>query len=185
MILKFKQGFNAIFERLPTAEKLLHLLIVVWILVQIIISNFMHVHGDTQWADVNLVSQIHAYGGLLLIPITLIFCWKIIKRRTMSDIYPWLYKDFRGIKSDIEVLRTFRLPEPHPGGLAAMIEGLGLLALLLALATGSIWYAFVSNGDLSPTLLDIHKTSVGLIEAYFYGHGLFGLLHFIAWWRSN
>jgi len=38
---------------------------------------------------------------------------------------------------------------------------------------------------MSALLLEIHKTSVGLIETYFYAHGLFGLLHLVKWWRSR
>ncbi|MBB1312929.1 cytochrome b/b6 domain-containing protein [Aliivibrio sp. SR45-2] len=187
MSLHLKDGFNVLFERLPTSEKILHILVMLWVLLQIITSNFMHVHSDTLWTEINVVSHIHAYGGLLLIPITLLFSWKIIKRRKMSDIYPWLYKDISEIKKDIKTLSTFRLPEVRPGGLAATIEGLGLLALLLALVTGAMWYISASNGNLSfsPQLLEIHKTSVGFIEAYFYGHGLFGLLHLADWWRSQ
>ena len=187
MRLQLKEGVHALFERLPHSEKILHLLVMLWVLMQIITSNFMHVHSDTPWADINVVSHIHAYGGLLLFPITLLFSWKIIKRRKISDIYPWLHKDISEIKKDIKTLSTFSLPEVRPGGLAATIEGLGLLALLLALVTGAMWYISASNGSLSfsPQLLEIHKTSVGLIEAYFYGHGLFGLLHLVVWWRSQ
>ncbi|OCH27747.1 hypothetical protein A6E13_08350 [Aliivibrio fischeri] len=182
---QLKEGVNVLFERLPLSEKILHLLVLLWVLMQIITSNFMHVHSDTRWADINVVSYVHAYGGLLLFPITLLFLWKIIKRRKVSDIYPWLHKDISEVKKGIKTLSTFRLPEVRPGGLAAVIEGLGLLALLLALVTGALWYIMASNGNISPQLLEIHKTSVGLIEIYFYGHGLFGLLHLVVWWRCQ
>ncbi|WP_345197260.1 hypothetical protein [Kistimonas scapharcae] len=37
----------------------------------------------------------------------------------------------------------------------------------------------------APLLLSIHKTSVGAIECYFYGHGGFALLHLVSWWRGT
>ena len=132
-----------------------------------------------------MISQVHMYSGLALLPISLIFMTVVIRRRTFADLYPWLYKDFAVIAEDIKTLFTFRLPKARPAGLSATIEGLGLLALLLAIFTGCLWYADAVTGHMSALLLEIHKSSVGLIETYFYAHGLFGLLHLIEWWRSN
>lgn len=185
MVSRITEGFNALFENLPKSEKILHLLILIWVLAQIISSSFMHVHPDTSWNSINTISQFHMYSGLILLPITLIFMAVVIRRRKLSDIYPWLYKNIDVIREDIKTLLTFQLPKARPGGLAATIEGLGLLALLLALVTGCLWYAAASTGDMSALLLEIHKTSVGLIETYFYAHGLFGLLHLVKWWRSR
>lgn len=180
---RVKEGVDELFANLPKSEKVLHALILVWVLAQIISSNFMHVHADTLWGNINLMAKFHVYSGLFLIPITLVFLYRVIARRKITDLYPWLSGNFEQIKKDMAVIRTFRLPESHPSGLAATVEGLGLLALLLALFTGSIWYLFASNSGTSPLLLDIHKTSVGLIEAYFYAHGFMGILHFVQWWR--
>ncbi|MGF1688867.1 cytochrome b/b6 domain-containing protein [Photobacterium japonica] len=182
---RVKKGVGALFAELPTSEKVLHGLSLVWVLLQIISSNFMHVHADTLWGNINLMAKFHVYSGLCLLPITLVFVYHVIKRRTIADMYPWLFGHFSQIKKDINVLRTLRLPESHPAGLAATVEGLGLLALLLALVTGTLWYLGASNAGTSPQLLEIHKTSVGLIEAYFYAHGAMGLLHLLQWWRTK
>lgn len=100
-------------------------------------------------------------------------------------MYPWLSGNFTQIKQDLQCLSRVELPESHPAGIAATVEGLGLLALLLALVTGTAWYLSASSTGISPELLKIHKTSVGLIETYFYGHGAMALLHFIHWWREG
>ena len=182
---RVKAGVDALFVKLPKSEKVLHFLILIWVLTQIISSNFMHVHPDTLWGSINFMAKFHIYSGLGLIPITIVFCYTIIKRRKLADLYPWLHGNFSQIKLDINIIRTLHLPKSHPAGLAATVEGLGLLALALALVTGSMWYLSASNCGISPLLLDIHKTSVGFIEAYFYGHGFLALLHFAQWWRSQ
>lgn len=145
----------------------------------------MDVNSDTPWSGVNFMTLFHAYSGLMLFVISLIFIVKIFNRRKVVDMYPWIYKNYDGIKTDIKTLTRLQLPKPNPAGLAATIEGLGLLALLLALLTGGLWYITTSNGSASPLLLEIHTTSVGLIEVYFYGHGLFGLLHLVQWCRAQ
>ncbi len=182
---RIKQGIEELFANLPHAEKALHALVLIWVLTQIISSNFMHVHADTIWSSVNQVAKLHVYGGLLLLPISLLFIYKVLKRRTIVDMYPWLSGNFSQIKADIQTLRQFTLPKTHPAGLAATVEGLGLLALLLALVTGTLWYIVASSSGIAPTLLSIHKTSVGLIETYFYAHGAMALLHYIQWWRTQ
>ncbi|HAS61182.1 MAG TPA: hypothetical protein DCS35_00610 [Vibrio sp.] len=182
---RLKEGIDELFVNLPKSEKLLHALVLFWVLAQIISSNFMHVHASTLWESINLVAKVHVYAGLLLVPITLVFFYKILKRRKLADMYPWLSGNFAQIKQDLKTLRSFKLLESHPGGVAATVEGLGLLALLLALATGALWYFNASISGTSPQLLEIHKTSVGLIETYFYAHGAMAILHYIHWWRSK
>ena len=182
---RVKEGVDELFAALPKSEKVLHALILIWVLVQIITSNFMHVHTTTQWDTINLVAKYHVYAGLLLVPIALVFFYKILMRRKIADMYPWLCGNFTQIKKDIKTLCSFKLLEPHPSGVAATVEGLGLLALLLALVTGAAWYIGASTSGTSPDLLEIHKTSVGLIETYFYAHGGMALLHYIHWWRNK
>ncbi|MFC5080641.1 hypothetical protein VTH8203_04482 [Vibrio thalassae] len=185
MLSRIKEGVDTLFTNLPESEKVLHALTLFWVLVQIISSNFIHVHADTLWSSINSIAKIHIYSGLLLIPLTLVFVYKVIKRRTIGDMYPWLSGNFTQIKQDLQCLSRVELPESHPAGIAATVEGLGLLALLLALVTGTAWYLSASSTGISPELLKIHKTSVGLIETYFYGHGAMALLHFIHWWREG
>ncbi len=95
-----------------------------------------------------------------------VFFVVVLSRRKVTDLYPWLSGNFGRIIEDIKVLRTFKLPEARPAGLAATIEGLGLLALLLAAVTGTLWMiSFLSNNTSDPDFLAIHKTAVGAIEA--------------------
>ena len=183
VIQKTRQGLSFLFLHLPKPEKWLHLLVLTWVLWQLLMSFGMHVHSDTPFNQITLIDKLHIYGGLGLFPLAIIFFAIILHRRKLADLYPWLQMDFRGIKADIQTLCTRKLPEAAPGGLAATVEGLGLLALLLALVTGFLWYCAISLGVTdAPQLLQIHKTCVGAIELYFYGHSTFALLHLLTWW---
>lgn len=124
-------------------------------------------------------------AGLTLTLFALLFFAKVYLRRGSQDLYPWLGGHWQQIIADLKQLKAMRLPEPVPGGLAATVEGLGLLALLLAVATGALWFVVAQMGFDSALLLSIHKTAVGAIELYFYGHGGFALLHLLHWWRQQ
>ncbi len=106
-------------------------------------------------------------------------------RRQFVDLYPWFYGRFDILKQDLDSLLKLKLPETKPSGLAACIEGLGLLALLLALLTGGVWYWFLSSNGPNDLLLSVHKLSVTFIQIYFFGHGTAALLHLIKWWHTQ
>ncbi|MDD1793185.1 hypothetical protein L4D06_05745 [Enterovibrio makurazakiensis] len=181
---KTLRGLSYLFSQLPKSEKWLHMLTMTWVIYQIATSFGMHVHGDTTHTQITLVDELHMYGGLGLMFVSLIFFIVVINRRHLSDLYPWAYGRFAAIQQDIRALVKWHLPEPQHGGLAATVEGLGLLALFLAIFTGSWWFVLFAKGStLAPDFLSIHKAAVGAIEAYIYGHGLFALLHLATWWR--
>lgn len=181
---KTLRGLSFLFAHLPSAEKWLHFTTIAWVLFQIITSSGMHVKGTTTAAEMSWVDYTHAYGGLGLLLLATVFFLVVLSRRSVADLYPWLSGNWLVIKEDLQTLLKLRLPEARPSGLAATVEGLGLLALLLATVTGCLWMiAFLSTGASNPDFLAIHKTSVGAIEAYVWGHGLFALFHLLLWWR--
>ncbi|MBV7296432.1 hypothetical protein KU854_00840 [Enterovibrio sp. NIFS-20-8] len=181
---KALQGLSYLFSHLPSAEKWLHFTTICWVLLQLLTSSGMHVKGDTTAAGLTWIDYTHMYGGLGLLMFATVFFVVVLSRRKVTDLYPWLSGNVGRIIEDIKVLLTFKLPEARPAGLAATIEGLGLLALLLAAVTGTLWMiSFLSNNTSDPDFLAIHKTAVGAIEAYVWGHGLFALFHLLTWWR--
>ncbi|KKD60246.1 hypothetical protein RN22_11840 [Grimontia sp. AD028] len=181
---KTLRGLSFLFSRLPSAEKWLHFTTISWVIFQLLTSAGMHVSKDATVYHLTLIDHIHMYGGIGLLLFSMVFFVTVVNRRPITDMYPWLFGNFTVIKADLLILRTGRLPEPKPAGLAAMVEGLGLLALMLATVTGTLWaIAMLMENPLSPDFLAIHKTAVGAIEAYIWGHGLFALLHLIIWWR--
>jgi hypothetical protein len=54
----------------------------------------------------------------------------MLKQRGFRYYFAWLALDFKGVIEDVKVLFSFRLPEAHAGGIAALIQGLGVLSLL-------------------------------------------------------
>ncbi len=174
-----KHALKQLFDAIPALERTLHALVIVWVALQIISSSYMHIHHLQDWQNANLISQVHVYGGLMLGVISVLFTIKTIARRGFADLFPWLKGDFSVIIVDLKTLMTFRLPIAKPRGLAAAIEGLGLSALLIAVATGAMWFISVQSHTEISGLLGLHKSSVGLIETYFYGHGLFAILHLL------
>ncbi|MGS0691776.1 cytochrome b/b6 domain-containing protein [Shewanella sp. 0m-4] len=184
MNVKLRQGIKVLFKSLPFLEKYLHFAVMIGVLFQLISSSLMHVHGDTQLDNIADLAFIHIYAGLVLFPLSIIFAIKVIMRRKLLDLYPWFFGRYEGIKEDIECLLKGRLPEPKPAGLAATVEGLGLLALLLALTTGGMWFLVVNISGPSELLLSVHKLCVTFIQIYFFAHGAFALLHLFKWWRE-
>ena len=186
IIQKTRKGVSFLFIHLPKTEKGLHVAVIFWVLWQILLSFGMHVKGNTPFSHITLIDKLHVYGGLGLFVLTVVFFSMLLYRRKMADLYPWVKGDFSVLKSDLQTLLSCKLPAATPGGLAATVEGLGLLALLLAVFTGLLWYSAASMGFVvAADLLAVHKTCVAAIELYFYGHATFALLHFFVWWRSK
>jgi hypothetical protein len=67
---------------------------------------------------------------------------------------------------DVKMLFSFRLPEAHAGGIAALIQGLGVLALLGVAACGGAWFAlntlYGPSSALAESVLHLHKFLVML-----------------------
>ncbi|WP_318591349.1 hypothetical protein, partial [Enterobacter kobei] len=84
---------------------------------------------------------------------------------------------------------SFRLPEAHAGGIAALVQGLGVLALLGVALCGGFWFALNTALGTSPvlteTVLHVHKFLTVFIETYFWAHGAMGLLHIFLTVRSQ
>lgn len=177
--------FNAIADYLRQRQtplvRILHLLILALVICQIIVSEFMDFTdaGDISSNNVEFYGTwIHIITGLSIIPLALLFLWVELKQHGFKYYFPYLWGDVSSLKSDIQQLMKLNLPEPSPGGIAAIVQGLGLGALLLVVASGLSW--FVSwNLHLSWThdVKEIHEFLTGLIQAYIIGHGAMGLLH--------
>ncbi|MCF1426855.1 MAG: hypothetical protein LPH19_02495 [Shewanella sp.] len=177
---KLSRGINDLFSGLPPLKKWRHGLILTAVILQIISSSFMHIHADTLPSSFGALDWYHIVVGLGLLLLVPVFMGILLKRRTCRVLYPWLAGSFNVIKEDIHTLQTLTLPPFRSAGLAACVEGLGLLALLLAALSGTLWFIGMRQGSSEAAdLLNLHKNLIGLIETYIYGHGGFALLHFI------
>lgn len=176
---------HVVFEYLRSRQspkiRFLHILVLLAVISQIFVSNFI---GFTSAGEIG-GSALRFYGtwthiitGITLLPIALIFTFLVMGAHGFRYFYPYLFGDFGQLKSDFDKLKKLELPDPEAGGLAAIVKGLGLGALFLALLSGLTWFiSWKFNALWSLGARETHMFLVGFIEAYIVGHGGMGLLH--------
>lgn len=159
----------------------LHLAILALVISQIIVSNFMEFTDAGEITDSTIEfygTWLHIFTGLLIIPLALIFLTATFKEHGFKYYFPYLAGDLSQLKKDIEQLKRFELPEPGAYGIAAIVQGLGLGALLLVLISGSTWFLSWSyHLSWSDDVKEVHEFLTGFIQAYIIGHGSMGVLH--------
>ena len=178
-------ALHAVFAYLRNRQSpkilILHLCILVGVLSQITVSNFIHFSHSGAISGEALYfygTWIHILTGLILLPLALIFTLTTLWEHGWRYFYPYLVGDHRQASSDIVCLRRRELPPPEAGGLAAIVKGLGLIALLAVLLSGLSWFvAWKLHFQWSHSLRDLHALLASLIEVYVVGHGGMGLLH--------
>jgi hypothetical protein len=115
--------------------------------------------------------------------------WLDVETARISLLFAWLALDFKGVIEDINVLFSFRLPDAHAGGIAALIQGLGVLSLLGVAMCGGLWFVlntfYGPSSALTESMLHFHKFLTVFIEAYFWAHGAMGLIHIFLIVRSQ
>ncbi|PCI62160.1 MAG: hypothetical protein COB35_04275 [Gammaproteobacteria bacterium] len=168
-------------EKMPPAIRHLHITIMLLIIAQIIISNFIEVerNGEIGTSGIEFYATwTHFITGLTLVPLIIMFVVLEFKRHGFSYFYPYLSGNFKQITPDIKQLLSFKLPEAQPYGLAAIIQGLGLGAILLVVGSGLTWFIGWNIGAAwEHDLKELHEFLTSFVEAYLIGHGLVGLLH--------
>ncbi len=173
----------------PPAVRVLHAVILILVICQLVSSNFIEFDkaGRIVATPVHFIGTwTHIATGLTLVPITLVFVIVELLRRGLFDFFPYLQGDFAQVRSDLAALKQRRLPEASPRGLAAIVQGLGLGAVLITLLAGLTWFVLWRYGvPWAGTVRAIHATLTGLVEAYIVGHGGMGLLHIFFWNREQ
>lgn len=169
--------------------RLLHLLVLILVVTQIIISNWMN---GTKSKTITLLNEnylftwLHIFIGISLFFLTFLLIIYCFKQRGIKYFYPYLWGDFTQLNSDIKTLLRFQLPNSSPKGLAAIVQGLGLGALSIVILSGITWFIlWLQQSPLALEARSIHKSLTILIEIYIYGHGGLGFVHFIIWRKNN
>ncbi len=174
-------------DKFTPLVRYLHYSILIFVLMQIFISNFIEVSDDgviSQNFVENYATWMHIIIGLALLLLAIVFIIIELKKHGGSYFYPYLFGDLSQLKFDINILKKLALPEAAPGGLAAIIQGLGLGALILVTFSGTTWFLLWSSGSsLANDVKEVHELLTGLIEAYIIGHGSIGLLHIFITYR--
>jgi hypothetical protein len=166
-------------ERQTPTVRFLHVTILLLVLSQLLVSNFMGFgkngvivsHGVQHY-----FTWIHIAVGFSLLPITLLFVFVELRCHGLRYFFPYLAQ----LREDIGELKKLRLPEPKAGGLAVIVQGLGLCALLIVILSGSAWFVFWEwQVPWMHAAMELHKLLTGLVITYLIGHGGMGALHIL------
>lgn len=158
--------------------RLIHITIATLIIIQIIDSNFMHVHYPNP--VLNLADWFHITIGFIALLIFILFVVICFARKGIKYYYPYLFLDFSQLRKDVQTLRKLKLPHANPYGIATSVQGLGLGALMLVILSGMLWFiAWWINAPVAHELKSLHKSLTLLIEIYIIAHGVMGIFHFL------
>lgn len=90
---------------------------------------------DAGWLD-----WAHVAAGFATLALGGAYAWTCMRGGGWRLLFPWLPPQVRMVSTDLAGLVRGRIPASEGGGLFGLIEGLLLVALLVAGATGAAWY---------------------------------------------
>lgn len=180
---------NALPHRDTPFFRALHIIVAVLVLLQIINSELTESEALGDFTLTGFVTWFHIISGFSLIALGMTMLVWMLTQRGFDYYFAWLKLDFRGMTADFKTLISLQLPDAHAGGVAAFIQGLGVLALLGVALCGGLWFvlntAFGPSSVLVHDVLSLHKFLTVFIETYFWAHGTMGLLHILLKIRSQ
>lgn len=171
---------------LPPVVRILHIVITLLVIINLILGyGFL---CSTKNPDTYIICSsllwVHISIGILLTVLTLLFIPACLFHKGIRHFYPYLWGDTKQLVKDLKVSLSFKLIPPTSGGLAAVVQGLGLGALLLTELAGIIWFiGWQTNGFYAHFFKEVHKVSATLLALYLLGHGTMATIHFIVWQR--
>ena len=173
----------------PVFIRVLHLIVILVCISQLITSNFVNLKG-TRIIDGSVSftfgTWAHILPGLVLVGITALFIAAELSRRGLKYFFAYLWGDLAQVKADVKTIAGRKIPDASPGGLAAIVQGLGLGAMGLTLLSGLSWFVLVQIGaGLAHAAIEMHEALTGLVVVYLIGHGAMGVLHIFLWMRSH
>jgi hypothetical protein len=130
------------------------------------------------WLDYAHVAV--GFGTLLL---GAAFAWSCIREERRALYFPWSPAGLRTVAGEIGGLLRGRIPAAEGGGLIGFLEGLLLVALTAAAATGAIWF-LMQGGDAALTWREHHLVAAHVFVALLVLHVLSVSLHVLEFARS-
>ncbi|MCL1939428.1 MAG: cytochrome b/b6 domain-containing protein [Desulfovibrionaceae bacterium] len=168
--------FLGIFQSPPL--RLAHVLAVFFVLLQLVSGVVMEIGSLASW--------YHMWAGANLCLLAVILPVYSLRARGPRHFYPYLWGDVATVKHDLRQAVHFKLPPPRPGGLGAVVQGVGLVFLALTAFSGLTWFVLWQTGSAhAETALTFHKTGGVLIFFYVVVHGGMATRHFIVWQRNS
>lgn len=126
-------------NRQSPAIMYLHIMVIFLVLTQLIVSNFIE-FSDNGEISKNIIKSygtwLHIITGILLAPFAITLIYFVIKAHGIKYFFPYFSGNYSKIKSDIHQLKQLKIPDPGAYGLASIVQGLGMSALLSVLISG-------------------------------------------------
>ncbi|QIR13714.1 cytochrome b/b6 domain-containing protein [Shewanella aestuarii] len=152
----------------------LHALVLLFCVTLVCTSPWI-VIGRQLRTNASFWDQFHVYGGLFTALLAMLFTLKVCAKGQWRLFFPWLIFDFSQLISDIKGLAKGRLPVSGGKGLISIIEGLGVILLLLVCVTGLVWFLVAPSDAI--TWRDYHKVFAQGFIGFLVLHALLALLH--------
>jgi len=120
-------------------EVRLHQLVILMSLLLICTSPWIFI-GRQLSPHAGFWDVFHVYGGLFTAVLALLFTYHICSAGQWRQFFPWLTLDLKPLLVDLRGLMHGELPHSGGKGLINIIEGFGVIVLLLVALSGAIWY---------------------------------------------
>lgn len=161
----------------------LHLLLLLAVLHQLVISNFMS-RPDSGKPE-NLAFELHEYVGLTSFAIVLVYwMWSAARRREVGfkALFPWfspaaVQAVCRDFVEHIGALRRLRLSEVGHRPFPIAVHGLGLASVTVMGVTGTLSLLGAVPAGIREAGLSVHGAFANLVWAYLIGHASLAVLH--------
>ena len=158
--------------------RLVHAMVVGFIVMQLLSSVPM----DIGERHASFWGWYHMWGGAGMCLLAIIQVIYSFRTRGLRHFYPYLWGDLEALKKDIQQSLRFKLVPPRSKGLGAVVQGLGLGAIVLTAFSGLYWFWLWQAGlPQEQGAREFHDAVSWLIILYFIGHGGMATLHLITW----
>ncbi|UAL44510.1 cytochrome b/b6 domain-containing protein [Shewanella inventionis] len=155
-------------------EAILHALVLLMSLLLIFTSPWILI-GRQLTDRAGFWDLFHVYGGLLTAILAVLFLIKVCNGGQWRLFFPWLTRDIKPLLADVRGLLRGQLPHSGGKGLISVIEGLGVIILLLVAMTGVAW--FVAEPVNALAWRHYHIVFVHAFIGFIVVHCLLALLH--------
>lgn len=155
-----------------------HALVAGFCILQLASSWWMGIDGS----DASLSAWYHMWGGATLCLLAVAQTAISLTKRGVRHFYPYLWGDTEQLAKDIRQTLRFKMVGPRPKGLGAVVQGLGLGALVLTAFSGLFWFWLWQTGSTNADAArSFHDAVSILMILYLLGHGGMALMHLVVW----
>jgi hypothetical protein len=120
-------------------------------------------------AGAGWLDYAHVALGLATLPAGVAYAWICLREGRRGLYFPWSASGLRVVGRELTGLLRGRVPAAEGGGLIGFVEGLLLVALVAAAATGAGWF-LAQGGDAALAWRAQHvvaaRTLAGLLAAH-------------------